>query len=74
MIWALTVLLATTPAADPRPRLAELHLSGQTEAALIEAETRAQKLPILLMGPLTLCIFPNVFLALLGLDEGFQIG
>lgn len=33
---------------------------------LFEAETRAQKLPILLMGPLTLCIFPNVFLALLG--------
>jgi len=33
---------------------------------LHKAESKAQRLPVLLMGPLALCIFPAVFLALLG--------
>lgn len=45
-------------------------LQGQAkrwrEHRLHQAEAYAQRLPILLMGPLALCIFPCVFLALLG--------
>jgi tight adherence protein C len=33
---------------------------------LFKAEAAAQRLPVLLMGPLALCVFPSVILALLG--------
>lgn len=33
---------------------------------LFKAEASAQRLPVLLMGPLALCVFPSVILALLG--------